>query len=41
MLETLCAVDPELANKNLDTLCDTIYDQVKHHKDNPSKKEIK
>ena len=41
MLETICVDNKKLASDNLDTLTDTIYDQVKHQKNNPSKKEIK
>ena len=41
MLETICQDDKKLAKESLDELTNTIYDQVKHHKNNPSKKEIK
>ena len=30
-----------MAKESLETLTDTIYEQIKHQKDNPSKKEIK
>ena len=41
MPEIIWVDDKKLASENLDTLTDTIYDQVKHQKNNPSKKEIK
>ena len=41
IIHTLCVEDPELAKKNLATLTDTIFDQVKHMDNHASKQEIR
>ena len=41
MLETICQGDKKLAKESLDELTDTIYEQVKAQKNNPSKKEVR
>lgn len=41
LLETICQKDKKLAKESIDELTDTIYNSVKHQKDNPSKKEIR
>ena len=41
LLESICVDDQKIADENLETLTDTIYEQMKHHKDNPSKEDIR